>query len=190
MVELGCSLAFRLWNEGSAPLWFAACLLPGHGEDCGMVSEFTFTHRVAFYETDMAGIVHFSNYFRWMEMSEHALLDSLGFPSVKKDGTTFFGWPRVRASCEFSEPVRFNDELRCRVFIKEIKQKAVVYFFRFFKKTEDRGFVSVAKGEITSVYAKFEVEVGGMRVIDLEAALMSKICEASVESMKSRELGA
>ncbi|MCH6258965.1 acyl-CoA thioesterase [Puniceicoccaceae bacterium K14] len=153
-----------------------------------MLTEYTFRHRIAFHETDMAGIVHFSNYFRWMEMGEHALLASIDFPAVKKDGATFWGWPRVRASCDYSEPIRYADEILCRVFIKEIKIKAVVYFFRFFKKTDDRGFVPVAKGEMTSVYAKFDVKEGDMRAIDLEAALLSKIKEASADSMKSREL--
>ena len=34
---------------------------------------------VEFAETDMAGIVHFSNFFRWMEATEHAFFRSLGF---------------------------------------------------------------------------------------------------------------
>lgn len=153
-----------------------------------MVSDFIFKHKVAFHETDMAGIVHFSNYFRWMEMSEHALLTALDFPPVKKSGATFWGWPRVRASCDYSEPVRYGDELACRIFVKEIKLKVVAYFFRIFKKTEDRGYVQVAKGEMTCVYAKFEVEVGSMRAIDLEECLLSKMSEASVESMKVREI--
>ena len=41
---------------------------------------FDFTHQrqVEFAETDMAGIVHFANFFRWMESAEHAFLRSLG----------------------------------------------------------------------------------------------------------------
>ena len=35
------------------------------------VPEYRLTRRVQFYETDMAGIVHFSNYFRMMEEVEH-----------------------------------------------------------------------------------------------------------------------
>ena len=35
-----------------------------------MTYEFHNQHRVEFAETDMAGIVHFSNFFRYMEMAE------------------------------------------------------------------------------------------------------------------------
>ena len=44
-----------------------------------MAHEFTLTRRVEFSETDMAGIVHFSNFFRFMESAEHAFFRSLGF---------------------------------------------------------------------------------------------------------------
>ena len=42
-----------------------------------MAHRFTFTDRVQFADTDMAGIVHFSNYFRYMERAEHAFFRSL-----------------------------------------------------------------------------------------------------------------
>ena len=35
-------------------------------------------------DTDMAGIVHFSNFFRYMERVEHAFFRSLGFSIVDK----------------------------------------------------------------------------------------------------------
>ncbi len=35
-----------------------------------MPSGFSITRRVEFHETDMAGIMHFANYFRWMETCE------------------------------------------------------------------------------------------------------------------------
>ena len=36
-----------------------------------MPSEFKHTRRIEFAETDMAGIVHFANFFRMMETTEH-----------------------------------------------------------------------------------------------------------------------
>ena len=39
-----------------------------------MPTEFTIKRRVQFSETDMAGIMHFANYFRLMEEVEHAFL--------------------------------------------------------------------------------------------------------------------
>ncbi|MBL8848408.1 MAG: acyl-CoA thioesterase, partial [Planctomycetaceae bacterium] len=39
---------------------------------------FVSQRRVQFSETDMAGIVHFANFFRWMEEAEHEYFRSLG----------------------------------------------------------------------------------------------------------------
>ena len=42
-----------------------------------MASEYTITRRVEFSETDLAGIMHFTNYYRWMEICEHEFLRSV-----------------------------------------------------------------------------------------------------------------
>ena len=39
-----------------------------------------YCHRVQYYETDMMGLVHHSNYIRWMEEARVDFLDQLGFP--------------------------------------------------------------------------------------------------------------
>jgi len=44
-----------------------------------MAYEFKVVRRVEFSDTDMAGIVHYSNFFRYMETAEHAFFRSLGF---------------------------------------------------------------------------------------------------------------
>ena len=44
-----------------------------------MPYEFKLTRRIEFAETDMAGIVHFANFYRMMEVTEHAFFRSLGF---------------------------------------------------------------------------------------------------------------
>lgn len=45
--------------------------------EASMSEVFKTKRRVEFRETDMAGIVHFSNFFAYMEQAEHALLRSL-----------------------------------------------------------------------------------------------------------------
>src|SRR5262245_24638607 len=64
--------------------------------------------RVQFYETDVAGIVHFSWFFRYMEEAEHALWRQAGL-RIHPDQSDI-GWPRVAASFEFHRPLRFEDE--------------------------------------------------------------------------------
>ena len=53
---------------------------------------FEVTRRVEFYETDAAGIVHFSNFFRYMETAEHAFLRSLGHQFHEQHGEAEIGW--------------------------------------------------------------------------------------------------
>ena len=43
-----------------------------------MACEFKLTRQVEFSETDMAGIMHFSNFFRFMEAAEHAFFSVFG----------------------------------------------------------------------------------------------------------------
>ena len=73
--------------------------------------EFTYTRSVQFAETDLAGIVHFSAYFRYMEEAEHALWRAAGL-SVARDG---LHWPRVAAYCDYMNPLRFEDEVTVKV---------------------------------------------------------------------------
>ena len=98
-----------------------------------MAYEFKATRRVEFSDTDMAGIMHYSNFFRFMEIVEHAFYRSLGF-SVSMPGTEpRLGWPRVHASCDFRKPVRFEDEIEVHLLVREKKTKAITYEIRFRK---------------------------------------------------------
>ena len=47
-----------------------------------MPYEFKVQRRVEFSETDMAGIMHYSNFFRFMETAEHAFYRDLGHSVV------------------------------------------------------------------------------------------------------------
>src|SRR6476646_2413962 len=103
------------------------------------------TRRIEFGDTDMAGIVHFSNFFRFMEAAECAFLRSRGLSvKLKWEGQTI-GFPRVAASCDYLKPVRFEDVLDVAVSIERIGQKSVTDGFEFSKD----GW-AVARGKVTS----------------------------------------
>ena len=51
---------------------------PGRGPVTLVAYEFKIVREVEFSDTDMAGIMHFSNFFRFMEAAEHAFFRSLG----------------------------------------------------------------------------------------------------------------
>ena len=73
--------------------------------------EFEYNRRVQFAETDLAGIVHFSAYFRYMEEAEHALWRAAGLSVARGD----LHWPRVSASCQYATPLLFEDEIIVKV---------------------------------------------------------------------------
>ncbi|HEY7449925.1 MAG TPA: thioesterase family protein [Vicinamibacterales bacterium] len=89
------------------------------------LSEYRLTRRVQFYETDAAGIVHFSWFFRYMEEAEHALWRAVGL-SVAPPGSEI-GWPRVATSFEFHRALRFEDEFEVWLRVTAIKTKTIQF---------------------------------------------------------------
>ena len=90
-----------------------------------MTSAYRLTRRVQFHETDAAGIVHFSWFFRYMEEAEHALWRAAGL-SIAAPGAEI-GWPRVAASFDFMKPLRFEDEFEVRLWIAAKTKKTIQY---------------------------------------------------------------
>jgi YbgC/YbaW family acyl-CoA thioester hydrolase len=117
-----------------------------------MPSEFRLTRIVEFSETDMAGIMHFSNFFRWMEACEAGFYRSLGLPLISFVPGSVVGWPRVSASCTYKAPLRFNDTVEVRLLIKEVRTRAVIYVFQFRLVSDGRVQPAImAQGEIAAV---------------------------------------
>lgn len=86
---------------------------------------FRVSRRVHFSETDAAGLVHFSNFFRYFEDAEHALWRQAGLSIHPEDSP--IGWPRVAAACEFHRPLRFEQEFDVSVRIAEMTTRTIEY---------------------------------------------------------------
>jgi acyl-CoA thioester hydrolase len=111
---------------------------------------FTTTRRVEFGDTDMAGIMHFANYFRFMEAAETAFLRERGLTVNWRDGGGKLGFPRVSVSCDYSKPAVFEDVITIAVTIEKIGRKSVSYRFDF---ANQRG-EPLAVGRITAVLCR------------------------------------
>jgi len=109
-----------------------------------MPSEYRLQRRVLFHETDMAGVVHFSCFFRYMEEAEHALWRATGLSIAPRNSS--IGWPRVAASCEFFQPLRFEDEFEVWLRVTAMTPKSIRYACSL-----TRGDVKVAEGAMTIV---------------------------------------
>jgi YbgC/YbaW family acyl-CoA thioester hydrolase len=115
-----------------------------------MPYEFTAVRRVEFADTDMAGIVHYANFFRYMETAEHAFFRSLGHSVVMEDLDPPVGWPRVHAECDYLQPLRFEDEVEIRLLVSGKGSKSLDFLFLFRKLNGDAP-VEVARGKLTVV---------------------------------------
>ena len=92
------------------------------------MSAFIYKRRIAFHETDAAGVVYFANYFRLAEEAETHALASLG-SIVTRDG---YLYPRVHAEADYLAPLRFFDEVSVHAHIIRIGSSSVHWKFEIF----------------------------------------------------------
>jgi YbgC/YbaW family acyl-CoA thioester hydrolase len=97
-------------------------------------ASFHFRHRrmVEFADTDVAGIMHFSNFFRFVESAEHAFFRSLGFRVHSAGAVEHEGWPRLEVSCRFHKPAQFEQTLETCLFVEEMRTSSLRYRFAIF----------------------------------------------------------
>lgn len=141
-----------------------------------MPSEFKLIRRVEFAETDMAGIVHFSNFFRMMESAEHAFFRSLGFTIHGHENGTTIGWPRVSASCDYRAPLRFEEEVEIHLIVAEVRSRSIRYQF-IFRKVADG--TEVARGQVAAVCATVEKTTGKLAPVAIPDAIRAQITAAA-----------
>src|SRR3954469_521055 len=97
-----------------------------------MATPFRVTRRVEFHDTDMAGIVHFSNFFRYMEYAEVEFLRSKGLSVAWRESNgERIGFPRGAAACDYRRPVRFDDVVEIAVTLGRVGRRSVTYEFEF-----------------------------------------------------------
>src|SRR5262245_42918768 len=137
-----------------------------------MAYEFKARRRVEFSDTDMAGIMHFSNFFKFMETAEHGFFRSLGFSIFDAGRKPRIGWPRVHASCDYHKPLRFEDEVEIHLLVAEKRSKAITYQIRFRKLGQQPE--EVARGRLTVVCVGHDAS-GAMRATNIPDEIATKI---------------
>ena len=135
-----------------------------------MSTGFHSSRRVQFSETDLAGIAHFSAFFRFMEEAEHALWRAAGLSIGAAEITG--GWPRVAASFEYKRPLRFEDEFEVTVSIAELTRRSIRYGF-----TITSAGAIVGTGSMTAVCTT--KEKGELRAVDLPAEVIERLQAAA-----------
>jgi acyl-CoA thioester hydrolase len=130
-----------------------------------MASEYRLRRRVQFYETDAAGIVHFSWFFRYMEEAEHALWREAGLSIHGADGE--FGFPRVSTSFDFHSPLRFEQEFDIHIRVTAMTRKSIQY-----SCVLSDGDTRIADGSVTVVCVPRK---GPMASVEIPTEIRSRL---------------
>jgi YbgC/YbaW family acyl-CoA thioester hydrolase len=107
---------------------------------------FRTSRRVEFVDTDMAGIVHYSNFFRYMEAAEVSFLQARGLSVALSWEGKKLGLPRVSSQCDFFRPAYFEDMLDIDVILEKVGRKSITYGFEISRQGE-----LLARGQVTCV---------------------------------------
>jgi len=76
-----------------------------------------YIHTVQYYETDKMGIVHHSNYIRWMEEARVAFLAAIGWPFEKLEALGLVS-PVVAVDGKYRLVSRFPEQIAIRVRVE------------------------------------------------------------------------
>ncbi|MFN4045791.1 MAG: acyl-CoA thioesterase [Acidilobaceae archaeon] len=128
---------------------------------------FSYRSRAYWSETDAAGIVHFSNFFRYCERAEEEFFKSIlgGFPGLlDKHGVIV---PRVRASCSYSSPIFPHDDFRVDIVDIVLGRKSISYKFEVYN--ESKGNTKSAECEVTVAIVNPSI----MKSVEIPEALRS-----------------
>jgi acyl-CoA thioester hydrolase len=128
--------------------------------------------RMEFSDTDLAGIVHFSRFFVFMESAEDEFLRQLGADFALEHDGARLGWPKVEASCEYRSPARYGDTLDIHVKVLRKRNRSLIYGFAF-----SCGGREVAAGRTVSVCCAARPD-GSFTPIAIPAFLAGRIEQA------------
>ena len=141
------------------------------------MAELQLSRRVQFSETDAAGIVHFSCFFRYFEDAEHALWREAGL-SIHPEQSSI-GWPRVSASCEYHRPLRFEEEFDVTVRIAEMNKRTIRY-----EGVITRGGERVATGS-WKIACVTKLPDGSMRSAEIPAIVAERLNPSNIDHRPS-----
>lgn len=93
-----------------------------------------YEHECKYYETDQMGIIHHSNYIRFMEEARIDFLKQIGFPMEKIEADGIVS-PVVNVSCDYKKMSYFADVLCIRVTVKEYRGVRLILGYEMTEKS-------------------------------------------------------
>ena len=137
---------------------------------------------VEFADTDLAGLMHFANFLRFVECAEHAFFRSLGFRVHTAEGALHQGWPRFEVSCKYLKPARFEETLEVCLRIHEIRTSSLTYGFWIFGPAASPRSL-IATGSCTIIHVALDSKAHQIRKAPIPASLRHALERASAPSL-------
>ena len=97
---------------------------------------FTYKRKAQYHETDKMGIIHHSNYVKWMEEARVALMDSLGY-SFRRMESEGIASPVVSINVEYKKPVEFDDDVEVRVSVLKYSGAVLELGYEFYNTNKE-----------------------------------------------------
>lgn len=93
----------------------------------------TVRDKVRFVETDLMGVVHHSNYFRWFEMARVEYLRQIGIllTDMMDEDIVF---PITEVECKYRASAKFDDYILIEAVLAEVSKVKMVFTYRVLRE--------------------------------------------------------
>ena len=98
-------------------------------------------YKVNFFDTDLMGVVHHSNYIRWFEIGRVEYLRSIGIDlnEMMSDGILF---PITNINAQYHSPAHFDDILEIETTATALTKVKMEFDYKVFREGEDKVLVN------------------------------------------------
>lgn len=130
-----------------------------------MREDWVYRRTAQFHETDQMGIIHHSNYIKWMEEARIYLMDKMGYSYRDMDDKGIYS-PVLDVTCRYVKSVQFNDKIRILVSLKSMSRVRFVLQYKMYNDSMD----GILCTESTSTHCFYRKD-GSPRPLDLKQEL-------------------
>lgn len=137
------------------------------------------TIEVRYYETDLMGIVHHSNYIRYFEYGRIKMLEEIGLPISEIEGRGVM-LPVVSTFCTYKTPSRMGETLRIISSVESMPMAKMKIKTQIIKESSQNPETlpqeigaTVAEGEVVIGFIKSDTR-RPCRIPDYAAEIMQK----------------
>lgn len=110
-----------------------------------------YTKTTKYYETDQMGVIHHSNYIRWMEEARVDMLNQIGYPYRRFEEMGYIS-PVLHVDCEYKKSVKFDDEVKITIRLQEAGRVKFTLRYDIYNLSE--GGVLSASGTTTHCFLR------------------------------------